>query len=94
MKKNKICINIIVAKTNEQINFYMEIEEHTNISYIISYCNNILNKYVDVNNIQFGVFGITKELNYKVKNGDRIEIYRNLLLDPIIRRKNLLKKNS
>ena len=94
MKKNKICVNIIFAKRNEQINLHVEIEEKAKISYIFSYCNDILNKYIDINNIQFGVFGIIKDLNYEVKKGDRIEIYRNLSLDPIIRRKNLLKKNS
>lgn len=44
-------------------------------------------------NIQFyknnvGIYNKLVHLNRKIKNGDRIEIYRNLIIDPKERRRN------
>lgn len=55
-----------------------------------------------VKNIQFyknnvGIYNKLVHLNTKIKNGDRIEIYRNLIKDPKERRRNQylsLKKTS
>ncbi|QFQ32431.1 RnfH family protein [Buchnera aphidicola (Aphis fabae)] len=46
-----------------------------------------------VENIQFyknnvGIYNKLVHLNKKIKNGDRIEIYRNLITDPKERRRN------
>lgn len=41
-----------------------------------------------------GVFSQKKRLDAPLKSGDRVEIYRPLIIDPMTKRKNLSKKSS
>jgi len=94
MRKNSVSIQIIFAKKNIQIKLDLIIEEGKTIAYLYKKYRHIICKYLEKQYIQFGVFGYNKSLDYVIKDGDRVEVYRKLILDPIIRRKNLLNKKN
>ena len=94
MEKNSIEVELILAKKNVLIKFKLFIKKKSTVSFFLSTYKNIIKKYVNLNYkyLNFGVFGSIKKKDYIIKNGDRIEIYRNLSINPIIRRKKILKK--
>lgn len=93
MKKIKFPIQIIYAEKNLQINLNLFCEKGTNIYKFLSSNSKLLKKYINIKKekINIGIFGKKKDLNYIIKNGDRLEIYRNLFFDPKLRRKKNIK---
>ena len=96
MKKNSKRIKLIFAKQNVQIKFIFFFKSGTSIRNLILSNKKLIGKHIKLNNkIKFGVFGEIKEPSYIIKKGDRIEIYRELIFCPIIRRKSIVKyKNT
>lgn len=48
----------------------------------------------DIHYGEIGVFGKIKTRDYIIKNGDRLEIYEPILIDPKERRKLIARKNK
>ena len=51
-----------------------------------------LDKYPELNGMPVGIFSRAVELDTLVKSGDRVEIYRPLILDPMETRRQRAKK--
>ncbi|AYN24805.1 RnfH family protein [Buchnera aphidicola] len=85
---NIIKVTVIYALPNIQYINEVKICSNSTVKDAIL-ASNLLNK---VKNIQFykknvGIYNKLVHLNEKIKNGDRIEIYRNLIIDPKERRR-------
>lgn len=76
-------IEVAYALPHKQTLITLEIEEGATIERAIL-CSGILNEFPDIDLTQqkVGVFGKLKALSDIVKAGDRIEIYRPLIIDP------------
>lgn len=96
MKKNSYYLEVVYSSRNISLKFNFILEAEITISALISKHGNLLKKYIKIEKkrLEFGVFGEKKNIQYKIKNGDRVEIYRKLLVDPIVRRKNLLNRKN
>ncbi|QCI18234.1 RnfH family protein [Buchnera aphidicola (Aphis nasturtii)] len=86
---NMIQVTIIYALSDIQYIRKVYIKSNSTVKDAIL-ASNILSI---VKNIQFyknnvGIYNKLVHLNKKIKNGDRIEIYRNLIIDPKERRRN------
>lgn len=98
-QKNKktmktIKVTVIYALPNIQYINKVNINSNSTVKDAIL-ASNLLNL---VKNIQFyrnnvGIYNKLVCLNSNLKNGDRIEIYRNLIIDPKERRRKRLNKN-
>lgn len=78
-----ITIEVAYALPNEQTLLAFEVEQDTTIKEAIMH-SGILEKYpvIDVENVKVGIFGKLKKMSDKVREKDRIEIYRPLIADP------------
>lgn len=83
MQKNKINIEVVYASTTKQEIIALEVEEGETIEMAIM-ASGILKKFpeIDLNQQKVGVFSQLKKLTDRVSQGDRVEIYRSLLIDP------------
>ncbi len=54
------------------------ITEAIKLSHILKKCPEI-----DLNRFKVGIFGKLKSVDVKLKSGDRVEIYRSLIFDPM-----------
>ena len=80
---SKIKVEVVYASPNEQRLFMVEVEEGSTIHEAIQQ-SGMLNLFpeIDLTTQKVGVFSKPRELEDKVKAGDRIEIYRPLIIDP------------
>lgn len=88
---NTIKITVIYALSNIQYIKEVNIRSNSTVKDAIL-ASNLLNKMKK--NIQYfknkiGIYNKLVRLNTNLKNGDRIEIYRNLIIDPKERRKKI-----
>lgn len=89
-------INIEVAYTNQHEQFIIPlivdqnctVENAIQLSKILLQCPEI-----NLQNNKIGIFSKTVQLNQILKDGDRIEIYRPITIDPKLARINRVKKN-
>lgn len=88
-----IAIEVAYAREDVQRIIAMEVEEGTTIEAAIDR-SGILAIFpeIDLLRQKVGVFGKLKKLTDKVGVGDRIEIYRGLLIDPKEARRKRVKK--
>ena len=94
-----INIEVVYAASSieyEQSVIKLQVIDGINIQQAIE-LSGILSQHLEIN-LQInkvGIFGEIKDLSTIVKNGDRVEIYRNLYLQPndvrILRTKNIVK---
>jgi uncharacterized protein len=83
MDKNKIKIEVAYASANEQCIIALEVLPNTTIEKAIQQSNIlVLFPEIDLAKQSVGIFSCTKQLSDQVLEGDRIEIYRPLLMDP------------
>lgn len=90
----KITVEIAYATPQKQQLMTVEIEFNTTIETAIQR-SGILQLFpeIDLNVQKVGVFGKQKKLTDVVQQGDRIEIYRPLIIDPKeARKKRVIKK--
>ncbi|UPT14616.1 RnfH family protein [Buchnera aphidicola] len=94
---NTIQVTIIYALSEIQYIKKIYIKSNSTVKDAIL-ASNILSMFQGIqfykNNV--GIYNKLVHLNKKIKNGDRIEIYRNLIIDPKERRRNryyVIKKN-
>ncbi|AZP36157.1 Persistence and stress-resistance antitoxin PasI [Candidatus Annandia adelgestsuga] len=92
-----IFIKIIYALSRKQYIFNIKTKNGNNINYILKNYN-LYNKIpkIKIKKNNIGIYGKIVNKNYILKNGDQIEIYRDLLKDPreILRKRAKLFKNK
>lgn len=78
-----IAIRVAYATGEEQVIIELSVADGTTIQEAIQR-SGILNRYpdIDLRRQRVGVFGQARALDYCPRTGDRIEIYRPLVLDP------------
>lgn len=83
MKTKMIPIEIAYATKQEQKILTLFVAENTTMLEAILQ-SQILDLFpqIDVQHLQVGIWGQSKPLNTLVSAGDRVEIYRPLLIDP------------
>ncbi|APA83331.1 RnfH family protein [Francisella tularensis] len=77
-------IEVIYALANEQLSFFVEVDEVINVRQALK-LSKITHKYPELGNIEslkVGVYSQLVDLDYQLKDRDRVEIYRNLTIDP------------
>lgn len=77
-------IEVIYALPNEQISFFVETETTMTVRQAIIK-SRILHKYPEIDvldRLTVGVYGQIVDLDHPVKDKDRVEIYRDLTIDP------------
>ncbi|XBC40967.1 MAG: RnfH family protein [Buchnera aphidicola (Nurudea yanoniella)] len=90
-----INILIIYALKNKQYIEKMTLKHKISIKKAILTSNIIKDLKINIENNNVGIYGKIVDLQDFVNDGDRIEIYRTLLIDPKERRrKNILLKNK
>lgn len=79
----QILVEVVYARPDEQRIIPVWVEEGSTIETVIDRSGILLIfPEIDLNQQQVGIFSRRKELSDVVSEGDRIEIYRPLLIDP------------
>lgn len=78
-----IQVGVAYATNKSQVFREFPVEEGATIEDVIKK-SRILDEFpeIDLAKQKVGIFGEIKSLDTKVKNGDRVEIYRAILIDP------------
>lgn len=81
--KTRLRIEIVYALREEQILLTLEVEEGTTVGEAIER-SGITTRFrgIDVERACVGIFGRLTRLDARLREGDRIEIYRPLIADP------------
>jgi len=76
-------VEVIYALRNRQVLLAFEVEEETTVKEAIE-SSGILRRFPEVDLIRMpvGIFGRATRLDERLRDGDRIEIYRPLIADP------------
>lgn len=77
-------VEIIYALLDEQRSFFVESDESMTVRQVIDQ-SKIVHKYPELENLEelkVGIYSETVDLDHPVKDKDRVEIYRNLTIDP------------
>lgn len=79
----QIKVEVAYAKPGEQKIIALRVDEGCTIGEAIE-LSGVLEVFpeIDLGSQKVGVFGKVKKLTDKVKEGDRIEVYRGLIVDP------------
>ena len=88
-----INISVFYASTTEQIEIALEVEANCTVALAIKR-SNITQKFkeIDFSNIKVGIYGKKVLLDAPLQDNDRIEIYRELEIDPKTARRNRAAK--
>lgn len=84
-----LSVEVIFATPESQELYRIQVEDGATIQTCIEQ-SDVLIQYpeIDLARMKVGIFSQVKPLNYEVREGDRIEIYRPLIADPkAVRRK-------
>lgn len=78
-----IRVEVVYALREEQVLVEVELEEGATVRDALSR-SGILQRFpeIDMERVTVGVFGKVTELDARPADGDRVEIYRPLLVDP------------
>lgn len=81
--KTRLRIEIVYALREEQVLLTLEVEEGTTVGEAIER-SGITTRFrgIDVERARVGIFGRLTRLDARLREGDRIEIYRPLIADP------------
>lgn len=90
---DKIAIEIVHANQTLQRVINLDLIAGSTILHAIISANFISND-IDMSNIAVGIFGKRRNLDYVLQEGDRVEIYTPLLIDPKQARKERAKKSK
>lgn len=88
-------VEVIYATPEQQEIITLSVQSGATIVQAIDQ-SGVLTKYpeIDLSDNKVGVFSQVKPLDYELKNGDRIEIYRPLIADPKAKRREQAEKNK
>ena len=86
--ENKLTVMIAYATPQQQWVQSLEMREGSSVEDVLMQCKNKepFNQ-LDFSQHKIGIFGKEVELTQRVENGDRIEIYRALMMDPMTARR-------
>ncbi|EDY85935.1 hypothetical protein GP5015_788 [gamma proteobacterium HTCC5015] len=92
---NTMRVEVAYARPDEQLIIPLEVPVSASIEEVIA-SSGICEKFpeIDLNQQKVGVFGALKKLEDSLREGDRVEIYRKLIIDPKQARKNRLAKKK
>ena len=93
MADDLIAVEVAYAEQDRQSLIALEIATGSNVEQAIS-ASGILRRFPDIklNEQKVGIFGSVCELTTKLGNGDRVEIYRPLRLNPMDARRERVRK--
>jgi putative ubiquitin-RnfH superfamily antitoxin RatB of RatAB toxin-antitoxin module len=76
-------VGIAYAESNQQVWLKIELEDGATVRDAIEQ-SGVLERFphIDLTRQQVGIFGKMTTLDAKVKDGDRVEIYRAIICDP------------
>lgn len=77
-------VEVIYALPNEQKSFYVEFDDSLTVREAIIE-SKILDAYSEldsIENLKVGIYGQMIDLDHVLEDRDRVEIYRNLTIDP------------
>lgn len=88
-------VEVAYATPDEQVIIPLDAEIEATIEQIIG-SSGVLQKFpeIDLSKNKVGVFSVQKKLTDTLRDGDRVEIYRDLIIDPKQARKNRLAKQK
>jgi putative ubiquitin-RnfH superfamily antitoxin RatB of RatAB toxin-antitoxin module len=88
-------VEVIYALRNRQVLLAFEVEEETTVKEAIE-SSGILRRFPEVDLIRMpvGIFGRATRLDARLRDGDRIEIYRPLIADPKQARQARVKRGA
>jgi uncharacterized protein len=91
----KITVEVAYADTNQQTILAVLVHEGSTIEKVID-CSGIIEMFpeIDLSKQTVGIFSQKKKLDHIVQEGDRIEIYRALIIDPKEARKKRAKRKE
>lgn len=83
VESKKIKVEVAYATPEQQKIFVLEVEQGVSIETVIDR-SGVLEEFPDIDLMtqKVGVFGKLRKLTDEVCEGDRVEIYRGLLIDP------------
>ena len=86
--RKKISVEVAYASVEKQELISLTVDEGSRIQDVIE-ASGILEKFPEINleKQKVGIFGELRKLEDKVHAGDRVEIYRELLMDPKVARR-------
>ncbi len=78
-----ITVELVYIKPGSQTSLMLDIEQGSSIKQAIN-ISGLLQRFpeIDLSVNKVGVFSKVKPLDYVLTNGDRLEVYRPLLVDP------------
>ncbi len=90
-----INVEVVYASTTKQSLLALKVPENSSIREVII-ASGILQHYpeIDLANLSVGIFSKKTSLDQIVKAGDRIELYRPLIIDPKEARKQRAQKSQ
>ena len=93
MAQNKIHVTVAYATPENQIEIPVTIEAHANVSMVIKK-SGILAQFPEITfpDIAVGIYGRRVLIDAGLVAGDRIEIYRPLIVHPMQARRNRVSK--
>ncbi|PPI88280.1 RnfH family protein [Candidatus Pantoea edessiphila] len=87
-------VELVYAVAQKYYHFYFEFNNHSTVKELIEISGILeLHNEINLNDNKIGIYGKLIDLEHIVKEGDRIEIYRSLPLNPIELRRQLIKKH-
>jgi uncharacterized protein len=83
MAESKINVEVAYAEPEQQVIVQVNVDKGASVQQAIT-ASGILKRFsgIDLRNNPVGVFGKVCPLQQAVKEGDRVEIYRQLVFDP------------
>lgn len=93
LNQNNMTLEVMYATEEKQCCLIVAVPENSTIQFAIEQ-SGILNIFpeIDLTQQAVGIFSVIKKLTDIVKKGDRVEIYRPLLVDPKERRRERARK--
>lgn len=94
-ESNTMRVEVAFARPDKQLIIPVDVPVGATIEEAIE-TSSIASKFpeIDLNKHKVGVFGVQRKLDDTLREGDRVEIYRELIIDPKEARKNRLAKRK
>lgn len=93
-EQNRLKIEVVYALRDEQVLTALEVEEGVSVREVIER-SGILRQYPEIELVpgRVGIFGKGVDLDSRLRDGDRVEIYRLLVADPKDARRRRVKRS-
>lgn len=90
-----IRVEVVYALRDEQVLLALEVEEGTTVGRAIE-VSGLLQRFreIDLTRARVGIFGRPTRLDARLKEGDRVEVYRPLIADPKTARRTRARRGS